>query len=256
MKQKGLYISVLIVLLSGCMSRRKTVYVQDDRQKELFSMEYLNQRERTLIQIFDELYIEVNTFDEDNPNFLNNESGRLGGRNSTDYSLIAYRVDEEGNITLPLIGKLKVVGLSVDEVAGLMQAELKDYLYSPSVRVSFVNKNVTILGLVERPGRYFYSGEHINIFQALGLAGDAQEYANREEVVLIREANGRITRHVIDLTDKELFRSDFYYLKSNDVLYLEPLSRRNWGIDRVPFSLILSSATTFILILDYMRRNN
>ncbi len=246
----------LILLLPACMPNSKMVYVQDDSQNEMFGREYLNERKRTLIQIFDELYIDVNSFDENDPNFLNNESGRMGGRNSTDYSLIAYRVDEEGNINLPLIGKLKVVDLTVDEVAGMIQSELVDYLYSPSVRVSFVNKNVTVLGLVASPGRFFYSGEQINIFQALGLAGDIEEYGNREKVVVVREENGRITKHVVDLTDKNLFNSDLYYLKSNDVVYVEPLGRRNWGIDQVPFSLILSSATTFILILDYMRRNN
>jgi polysaccharide export outer membrane protein len=143
----------------------------------------------------------------------------------------------------------------VDEVASLVQGQLVDYLYSPSVRVSFVNKNVTILGLVASPGRYFYSGEYINIFQALGLAGDIDVYGNRKEVVVIREENGRITKHLVDLTDKNLFHNDLYYLRSNDVVYVEPLSRRNWGIEQVPFSLLLSSATTFILILDYLSNN-
>jgi polysaccharide export outer membrane protein len=247
---------LLILLLPACMPNSKMVYVQDDRKDEMFGMEYLNERKRTLIQIFDELYIEVNSFDENNPNFLNNDASRLGGRTSTDYSLIAYRVDEEGNINLPLIGKLKVVNLTVDEVASLVQGQLGDYLYSPSVRVSFVNKNVTVLGYVASPGRYFYSGEYINVFQALGLAGDIEEYGNRKELVVIREENGRITKHLVDLTDKDLLQNDLYYLKSNDVVYVQPLTRRNWGIDQVPFSLILSSATTFILILDYMRRNN
>ncbi len=254
--RKAIPFYLLILSLAACMPNKKIVYVQDDHNKEMFAMEYLNKSKRTVIEIFDELYIEVNTFDESKPNFLNNESGRLGGRTSTDYSLIAYRVDEEGNLSLPLIGKLKVVGLTVDEVSGLIQSELVDYLYSPSVRVSFVNKNITLLGEVARPGRYFYSGEHINIFQALGLAGDLEEYANRENVVIIREENGRITKRRVDLTDKDLFNSELYNLHSNDVVYVEPLGRRNWGIDRVPFSLVLSSATTFILILDYMRRNH
>jgi polysaccharide export outer membrane protein len=122
--------------------------------------------------------------------------------------------------------------------------------------VSFVNKNVTVIGMVENPGRYFYSGENINIFQALGLAGDIQEYGDREKVVILRESNGRIRKNSVDLTDKSLFISDFYYLKSGDIVYVEPLNRRVWGIDQVPFSLILSAATTSLLIFDYIRRND
>ncbi|MFW6203242.1 MAG: polysaccharide biosynthesis/export family protein, partial [Marinilabilia sp.] len=147
-------------------------------------------------------------------------------------------------------------GKTLEEAASEISEELESYLYSPTVKLSFVNKNVTVLGMVESPGRYFFPGENINIFQALGMAGDVGEYGNRKDVVVLRENNGRITKNVVDLTDKEIFTSDFYYLKSEDVIYVEPLNRRIWGIDEVPFSMILSAATTSLLIVDFVRRNN
>jgi polysaccharide export outer membrane protein len=180
---------------------------------------------------------------------------RMGGRTSTDYSLISYQVDEAGNIDLPLLGKTHVAGKTVDEVANEIQEELKSYFYSPSVKISFVNKNITVIGMVSHPGRYFYSGENINIFQALGLAGDIEEYGNREKVIIVRENNGLIMKNTLDLTDKSIFISDFYYLKSGDVIYVEPLNRRVWGIDQVPFTLILSAITTSLLIFDYIKEN-
>lgn len=244
-----------IVFLSGCMTTNKMVYVQEESRNRDLGQEFVNEQKRALIQTFDELYVNVSSFNEESPDLISSGEIRMGGRTTTDYSLISYQVDENGNIDMPLLGQVHVAGKTVDEVASEMQEELKSYFYSPSVKVSFVNKNVTVIGEVSNPGRYFYSGENINIFQALGLAGDIEEYGNREKVVVVRERNGRIHKNSVDLTNKNLFISDFYYLKSGDVVYVEPMNRRIWGINQVPFSLILSAATTSLLIFDYIRRN-
>jgi len=247
---------LVLIMVSGCMSKGKMAYVQDAGKRKDLGMEFVNEQNRALIQNFDELYVNVSSFSEESPELVTSGIGRMGGQSSTDYSLISYQVDEDGNINLPLIGKISVVGKTVDQVAKELQKEIESYFYSPTVKVSFVNKNVTVIGMVNRPGRYFYSGENINVFQALGLAGDIEEYGNRENVVIVRESNGRITKNQVDLTSKRLFISDFYYLKSGDVIYVEPLNRRIWGIDQIPFSLILSAATTSMLIFDYIRRND
>ncbi len=244
-----------IIFLSGCMTTNKMVYVQEESHNRDLGHEFVNEQKRALIQTFDELYVNVSSFNEESPDLISSGEIRMGGRTTTDYSLISYQVDENGNIDMPLLGQVHVAGKTVDEVAAEMQEELKSYFYSPSVKVSFVNKNVTVIGQVSNPGRYYYSGENINIFQALGLAGDIQEYGNREKVVIVRERNGRIHKNSVDLTNKNLFISDFYYLKSGDVVYVEPMNRRIWGINQVPFSLILSAATTSLLIFDYIRRN-
>ncbi|MFW5753162.1 MAG: polysaccharide biosynthesis/export family protein [Marinilabiliaceae bacterium] len=238
------------------MTKSKMAYVQDIRQKKDLGREFVNEQQRALIHPFDEIHVSINSFGEDAPEALSLGEGRLGGRSSTDYSLMAYRVDENGNINLPVLGQTEVGGKTLEEAASEISEELESYLYSPTVKLSFVNKNVTVLGMVGRPGRYFFPGENINIFQVLGMAGDIEEYGNRQNVVVLRENNGRITKNVVDLTDKEIFTSAFYYLKSEDVIYVEPLNRRIWGIDQVPFSLILSAATTSMLIIDYVRRNN
>ena len=248
--------SLVAFLLSGCMTKGKMAYVQDVRQKKDLGREFVNEQQRALIQPFDEIHVSISSFGEDAPEALTLGEGRLGGRNSTDYSLMAYLVDEDGYINLPVLGRTEVGGKTLEQAAADVREELESYLYSPSVKLSFVNKNVTVLGMVERPGRYFFPGENINIFQALGMAGDIEEFGNREDVVVLRENSGRITKNIVDLTDKGIITSDFYYLKSEDVIYVEPLNRRIWGIDRVPFSLILSAATTSLLIVDFVRRNN
>lgn len=248
--------SLVFILLSGCMTKSKMAYVQDVRRKKDLGREFVNEQQRALIQPFDEIHVSISSFSEDAPEALTFGESRLGGRSSTDYSLIAYQVDEDGYINLPVLGRTKVGGKTLVQAASEITEELESYFYSPSVKLSFVNKNVTVLGMVERPGRYFFPGENINIFQALGMAGDISEYGDREDVVILREDNGQITKNKVDLTDKKIFTSDFYYLKSDDVIYVEPLNRRIWGIDQVPFQLILSAATTSLLIVDYIRRND
>ncbi|MFO8002004.1 MAG: polysaccharide biosynthesis/export family protein [Marinilabilia sp.] len=254
--RKIIYYSLVIALLSGCMTKNKMAYVQDVRKKKDLGMEFMNEQNRAVVQSFDELYVNISSFSEENQDALASGDRQIGGRSSTDYSLISYQVDEDGYINLPLLGRTEVAGKTVEQVASEIEKELESYLYSPSVKVSFVNKNVTVIGMVASPGRYFFPGEGITIFQALGMAGDIEEYGNRENVVVVRENNGRITKNEVDLTDKRLFTSDFYYMKSGDVIYVEPLSRRIWGIDQVPFQLILSAATTSLLIIDYIRRND
>ncbi len=123
---------------------------------------------------------------------------------------------------------------------------------NPSVNIKFVNKTVTVLGYVNNPGRYEFYDQRINIFQALGYARDVAEYGNREKVMLIREENNVITRNYIDLTDENLLASYYYYVKTNDVIYVEPLKRRHWGIDTFPFTLILTSISTFVLVMSYI----
>ncbi|MFW6275997.1 MAG: polysaccharide biosynthesis/export family protein, partial [bacterium] len=125
------------------------VYVQDDSKHKDLGKEFVNEQDRSLIQKFDEIYVAVSSFSEDDPGLINANESRIGGRTSTDYSLVSYQVDENGNITLPLIGETPVTGKTVDQVAGEIEEELEGYFYSPSVKVSFVNKNITVIGMVE-----------------------------------------------------------------------------------------------------------
>ena len=161
--------------------------------------------------------------------------------------------DEYGNVNLPVIGKVKISGLSIEEAGDYMEKQLEDYLYQPSVKINFVNKSITLIGYVSRPGRYYYSSDHINILQALGMAGDIQEFGNRKQVVIIREHENNTTKAVVDLTTEKIFDSPYYNLRSNDVVYVEPLRRRRWGIDTFPYALLLSSITTFILVMEYVK---
>lgn len=217
---------------------------------------YQNKAGKMVIKAYDQLYIQVTSFDDGKINFMSNDANRYGGgRSEADLAMVSYAVDALGNIQLPIIGKFSVAGLNADEASEKIRLELEQYLNAPTVKVSFVNKNITILGSVTNPGRYFYASENLNIFQALGMAGDITIYGNRKYAVVVREENNKVTKKRIDLTNVELLGDNDFYLKANDVVYIEPLERRKWGIDTFPWALVLSSITTFILVANYIKNN-
>lgn len=155
---------------------------------------------------------------------------------------------------LPIVGQTKVEGLTVDEASEKIRKELGDYLNTPSVKITFVNKSITVLGSVNRPGRYFYAAEYLSIFQALGLAGDISEYGNRKEVVIVRDSNHQVIRKKLNLTDIALLGEADLYVQPDDVIYVEPLKRRHWGFAAFPWAVVLSSITTVILVANYVKQ--
>ncbi len=251
MKNSRLLSVFFAILLVGCVSQKEMIYVQGDSDQT--HQTFNNPIEQTPIKAYDELYVEVGSFDNGNMNFMNNDGGRIsGGRSAADLALISYTVNQEGQINLPLIGLLAVKDLTTSQAAQTIEKELTGYLSSPTVKVSFVNKNITVLGFVKTPGRYHYVSDHINILQALGMAGDIQEYGDRKAITIIRDENGRIEKFTLDITNETILASQQFYLQSNDIVYVKPMKRRHWGVQTFPWALTLSSLTTFVLILNYI----
>ncbi|NOY38041.1 MAG: polysaccharide export protein [Chlorobi bacterium] len=200
----------------SCVPNRKIVYVQSGKDKKT-EFEAIQKRPR-IIQPGDELFIQINSEDEES-NIFSTQTNNTVARG--DITLVSYLVNEEGFIRLPPLGNLRLKDLTLDEAASVIEKALIGMIASPSVSVKFVNKTVTVLGEVNNPGRYEFYNQRINIFQALGYAGDISTYGNRKKVMLIREENNIITREYIDLTDENLLESYGYYVKPNDVIYVD-----------------------------------
>jgi len=223
------------------------VYVQQENEKQE-KFEAIAKQDR-VIKAGDELYIRISSDDEQTNIFEQRTDYDIA---RADITLVSYLVNEEGFIRLPPLGDIQLKGLKLDEASNVIEMALVGLISNPSVSIKFVNKTVTVLGEVRYPGRHEFYDQRINIFQALGYAGDIAEYGNRKKVMLIREENNIITRNYIDLTDENLLTSYYYYVKPNDVIYVEPLKRRHWGIDTFPFTLILTSISTFVLVMSYI----
>lgn len=209
-------LSLLSVLfLLSCASREDVVYFQDTGNFETATNKPTT---ITKFKVDDVVSINVSS--------LNPEA-------SAPFNIIAsgdglradqmdYLVDQDGMIDFPVIGKLKIEGLSPDELRSLLREELSEYLKDPIINIRLRNFTVTVLGAVSRPGTYPNAGEQLTILEALGLAGDMTIRGRRDNVLVIREFNGTKIYTRIDLTTKNVVDSPVYYLTQNDVVYVEP----------------------------------
>jgi len=252
-----LLLLAVLISFSACVPLKDQIYVQDSDEEMYMESEFANPKKDNVIKAFDELYIQVNSFDQQGINFMDvrSPSSGSGARSSADISLISYKVDELGFVDLPILGKINLKGLKEEQAAELIRTELESYLNAPSVKVKFVNKRITVIGAVNNPGHYIYTQEYINVFEALGLAQDVTVTGNRKNVVIIRENNNIVTKHRLNLTDKNIFSSEYYYLSSNDIVYVEPHKRTIWGIQTFPYALVLSTISTFVLVSNYIQSN-
>ncbi len=133
-----------------------------------------------------------------------------------------YLVDNDGFVEFPILGKLKVGGETRTTIISLLKEKLKPYLQDPIINIRIMNYKISVLGEVNRPGSYSITSERISVLEALSLAGDLTIYGERKNVVVVREVNGKKQSTKIDLTKTDFIKSDFYYLKQNDVIYVEP----------------------------------
>lgn len=138
--------------------------------------------------------------------------------------LVNYLIDSDGNIDYPVLGKVKLIGLTVEEAKALFKRKFDEgqLLKDPVVIIGVTNYRVTVAGEVNNPGVYPVSGERISILEALGMAGDLTIKGRRDNILVVRDFNGTKTYTRVDLTNKEVFNSPVYYLTQNDYIYVEP----------------------------------
>jgi polysaccharide export outer membrane protein len=161
-----------------------------------------------------------------------------------------YLVDNAGTIELPVLGKVNVAGQTASQVKDRLRESLKEYLKEPTVNIRNLNFRISVMGEVLRPSLFTIPNEQITLLEALSLAGDVTIYGRRENVLLIREENGKRTFNRIDLTRRDLFSSPYYYLHPNDVVYVEPGKARAATADRTNQLLpIALSALSFLAII-------
>ena len=167
-------------------------------------------------------------------------------------SLYTYLVDRDGYINFPVLGKIYVAGLTRLQLAEKMEEMISKYVEKPLVNVQILNFKVTVMGEVSRPGPFSIKNDRMTILDALGMAGDLPITANRKNVLVIRENEGQKDIIRIDLTDPAAFASPGFYLKQNDVVYVEPIKnkqRTRTSSDRqFTMSLLTTIMTTVSIV--------
>ena len=205
-----------------------------------------------LIQKSDQLWITIGGTNLNDLIIVNSAiglpAGAAGSANLTPgNTAIGYLVEADGKIKLPYLGLVKAEGLTRMQLEAFLTEKFTEYTKNPVVNVRFLNYYFSVLGEVAKPGRYNMPTERTTILEALSLAGDLSDMGKRENVLVIREVNGQRDFARVNLLSKDLFTSPYYYLKTNDVIYIEPVKTR--FIARTGIPLYISGVAVGISLL-------
>ncbi len=217
-------ISLAGVMLGGCIPHEKMLNFQDESATKFLNAQYVQDAPKVKIQVDDILSISVSTFDSTAAKVFNKNISSRG----LDGSFIGqgYLVGEDGDIEFPVLGKIKVKGLDREAAKDSIRNKLLKYLRDPVVEVRFLNLHVSVMGEVKKPGIYTFSDEKFTILEALTIAGDLTDYADRANILIIRE-HGKIREFgKVDLSSSRAFDSQYFYLAQNDVIYVKPLKEK------------------------------
>jgi len=240
-------------MLSSCSSYKNVPYFQDLDHSSI-SENPVSNYSPLLIQPADILGINVNSRNPESSAIFNYNLNRVNGNtfdSSSENPITGYLVDDKGAIQLPLIGNLKVAGLTTAELSTRMDSLLLRFYKDPVVNVRLINFKVAIFGDVQRPNVYTMQNERTTITQALSLAGDLNITAERKTIILIREQDGKRSFIPIDLTSKKLFESPYYYLRNNDEIYVQADRTKFAEVDRGyrTATLVLAGLTIIAIVI-------
>jgi polysaccharide export outer membrane protein len=249
-------------LFSSCASQRRLAYFQSDTTR--YSAQTIANTYTPRIQNDDILSVRVSSLNLEATEIFNAPSVPVGVTSTaggytpgaTLQQPLGYLVDARGNIEMPLLGRVKMEGLTIREATDTLKRRLETFLKEPTVNIRFLNYKVSVLGEVVRPSIYTIPNEKITLLEALSLAGDMTIYGRRDNVLVIREVDGKREFIRVSLNDRNLFNSPVYYLRNNDVVYVEPVKTRAVQTDQlfVTLPVIATVISALSLIILNFRR--
>lgn len=259
MKQLLIPLAVALFLVSSCTSQKKLAYLNNLQKpggEEAFPMEIPDYK----IQQRDILFITAKAMTPDGTisDFLS--SGRnigsmnIGQGESGGY-LLGYDVNHEGNILLPVVGEIKVVGLTIQESRILIQTYIDKIFKNATVECKLLSFKFTVIGEVKIPGTYVNYNNYLTVFEAIGRAGGLSDFGRRDRILVIRPFEGGTKTYRLNLKDKQILSSQAYFLLPNDVVIIEPESKKIFNLNLPTFSFVLTTVasviTTTLLLINY-----
>ncbi|HEY2725801.1 MAG TPA: polysaccharide biosynthesis/export family protein [Parafilimonas sp.] len=234
-KFRILSVPIILVLFLGlvsCTAYKNVPYFQDFADTAKPMVVKTVPFKSPVIQTDDLLSITIQTIDNDVTNMLNsnntinNTSAMMPVSTSSTTAaaqpVSGYLVDKDGFVEVPFVGKVHVAGLTTSQAKDLLSTEVNKYFNDAIVNVRYANFKITVIGEVLRPSTYVVPNEKVNIFDALGMAGDMTIYGQRENVLLVRDTLNDKKLVRLNLNNKDVVSSPYFYLQSNDIIYVQP----------------------------------
>lgn len=260
-------LAILLLAFSSCVSNEKIIYLQNQNNNkaladgEMITYELAEYR----LQVNDLIELQVltldvlmkNGFSLNDPTVMAQMPMQMGQGGGDIYYMTGYSVNNEGYIRLPILGEVKVINLTIDEVRLLVEEELKRFIKQEFfVRVKFGGIRYSAFGEVRKPGKYVVLQDRMTIFEALANAGDVTPIGKRDEVMVIRQYPEGSKIFKVNLLDREIVNSQFYFVQPNDQIYVEPLKVREIGAGEnaaQSLTLIISTFTFIALVLNFLK---
>lgn len=221
-----IFLTVLTISLTSCVPSKEVIYFQGIDNKDLAG----SSAYEPVLKPDDVLYINVSSFDSEAVKPFNLGMTQEGGGGGGGQGLIimrqTYLVNNDGDIEFPILGTVKVGGLTREEVTRKLQLRISEYVKDPIINLRIVNYKVSVLGEVNHPGAYTLNSDRITVLEAIAMAGDMTLFGKRENVLIIRENRGVKETIRLDLSQPDFIKSPYYYLTQNDVVYVEPNKRK------------------------------
>jgi len=221
-----------------------------------------------IIKPYDNLYLNILTLDAEINNLFNPSSGGGGGYGSGTQQMYGdrasqyingYMVSGNGVIKVPILGEVEVAGLNLTQAQELIAQRAQEYLKEPNVKVKVLNFKVNVLGEVRSPGIFYNYEGSINILDAISMANGITDYANINDVLVIRHNEDITNSFNIDFSDKSVYTSEAFFLQPNDIIYIKPNRFKGRQENRTVYSLMLSTVSTVLvaasIILNFSTKN-
>jgi polysaccharide export outer membrane protein len=240
---------------TSCTSHRQLVYLKniDSVSTENF---YPKNKPEYLVQTRDIMYIKIYSLNEDMSSLINQTIGSYQQnlfQNETSLFINGYTVSDSGNIEIPVLGKVHVVGKTMDEATMAIKQRADKYLKDATVIVKLISFKVSVIGEVNRPGSYNNFNNQLTVLEAISMAGDITDYGNRKKILVLRPSADGTNSFRLDLTNSNILSSDGFFLLPNDIVYVEPIKNKTFRINMPTISLAFTSISTLILILNFLK---
>ncbi|WP_339882862.1 polysaccharide biosynthesis/export family protein [Polaribacter vadi] len=239
----------------SCVSKKDIIYFQNDK----INQSKVSNSYKTIIKPDDLLNITITALDIEAVRPFNLAAVTYATSSNSAIGVAqqqSYLVDTNGEIDFPVLGKLKIGGLTRDETINLLKSKLSpDYIKEPNVNIRIANYKISIMGDVQRPGSYNIPNERITILDALALAGDLNISGQRNNILIIREEGNKKVQYEVDLRSNNVLTSPVYYLQQNDVVYVEPnFAKIQSASANSNTSLVISISSVLIAIITILTR--
>lgn len=249
-----LYFTIIILIVASCTSTQDiTMFQEPDNSLNKYYIPPKAPEHK--IRPFDNLYLSVLTLDPE-VNSLFNPSAQGNGYSSgtqqmygtpTSRDINGYRVSDKGTITVPILGEINVLGLSLAEAQDRIREKAEEYLKQPTIQVKYLNYKVNLLGEVRYPGIYYNYEGNISIVDAISMANGITDYADIKNTVVKRYSGNKVTTHKVNLTDNSIYSSDIFYLQPYDVIYIPPSKLKRRRENAQTYSQVLSTISVLLV---------